>query len=415
MELDLFLHQAVVVLGVSVVVLLASHRLRVPPLAGLLLTGLVIGPSGAGLVSDGEAIHMLAEIGVVLLLFVIGLELSLSRLKEVRRTFLIGGSIQALLTTGIGATAATIAGLSPGPALFFGFVLTLSSTAIVLKLYGDRRETNAPHAKVVLAILIFQDFLIVPMIVLTPMLGGAVAASAGEIGRRFGGSLAAVALAFLAARYLMPLLFHLLVRTRLREVLVLGALGICLAMAWMTHSLGFSLALGAFVAGIIVSETEYSHQVVADMVPFRDVFASVFFVSIGMLVDLRFVASHALTVFGLALAVVMVKAFAGAVATAALRFPARTVAGVALALAQIGEFLLRVDGGWAFPRSVAGGELSTSALSRGADHAGHPGPVAARSCHRAPATRSGFSRSWYRNRSRGEVRPRDRRRSRPQW
>jgi K+:H+ antiporter len=338
MELDTFLQQAVIVLGASVAVLLASHRLKVPPLAGLLITGLVIGPSGAGLVSDGEAIHMLAEIGVVLLLFVIGLELSVSKLKEVRRPFLIGGSIQAVLTTALGAAAATLAGLGPRRALFYGFVLTLSSTAIVLKLYGDRRETDAPHGKVALAILIFQDFLIVPMIVLTPVLGGEVAASAGELAGRFGGSLAAVAAAFLAARYLMPGLFHLLVRTRIREVLVLGALGICLAMAWLTHSLGFSLALGAFVAGIIVSETEYSHQVVADMVPFRDVFASVFFISIGMLVDLRFVASHAPAVFGLALAIVLAKAMTCGAAVAALRFPARTVASVALGLAQIGEF-----------------------------------------------------------------------------
>ena len=338
MELDHFLHQAVVVLGAAVAVLLASHRLRVPPLVGLLLTGLVIGPSGAGLVSDTEAIHVLAEIGVVLLLFVIGLELPLGKLKEIRRPFLIGGSIQAALTTVIGATAASIAGLNPGPALFFGFALTLSSTAIVLKLYGDRRETDAPHGRVALAILIFQDLLIVPMIVLTPVLAGAVAASAAELTRRFGGSLVAALLAFLVARYLMPPLFYELARTRVREVLVLGALGICLAMAWMTHALGFSLALGAFVAGILVSETDYSHQVEADIVPFRDVFASVFFVSVGMLVDLSFVAAHAPTVFALAIAVIAAKIFACGVAVAALRFPVRIVVSTALGLAQIGEF-----------------------------------------------------------------------------
>ncbi len=338
MELDHFLHQAVVVLGAAVVVLLACHRLRVPSLVGLLLTGLAIGPSGAGLVTDGEAIHILAEVGVVLLLFVIGLELSVDRLKELRRLFLVGGSIQAGLTTAVGMAAATVAGLRPGPALFFGFVLTLSSTAIVLKLYGDRREADAPHGKVALAILIFQDFLIVPMIVLTPVLGGEVAASAGEVVRRFGGSLAAAGLAFVAARYLMPGLFHWLVDTRVREVLVLGALGICLGLSWMTHALGFSLALGAFVAGLIISETEYSHQVVADMVPFRDVFASVFFISVGMLVDLKYVATHAFAVFGLAIAAVAVKALICGAAAAALRFPVRTVAAVALGLAQIGEF-----------------------------------------------------------------------------
>ena len=330
MDLDHFLQQAVFVLGAAVAVLLASHRLKVPPLVGLLLTGLAIGPSGAGLVSDDEAIHVLAEIGVVLLLFVIGLELPFSRLQEIRRPFLIGGSIQALLTTAVGAGAATLAGLTPSQALFFGFVLTLSSTAIVLKLYGDRRESDAPHGRMALAILLFQDFLIVPMIVLTPVLGGEVAASTAELVRRFGGSL--------VAHYLMPRLFHMLVKTRIRETLVLGALGICLAMSWLTHSLGFSLALGAFVAGIIISETEYSHQVVADMVPFRDVFASVFVISVGMLVDLDYVASHAGIVFGLALAIVAAKILTGGVAVAALRFPPRTVAAVALGLAQVGEF-----------------------------------------------------------------------------
>ncbi len=338
MDLDHFLQQAVYVLGAAVAVLLASHRLKVPPLAALLITGLAIGPSGTGLVSDAEAIHVLAEIGVVLLLFVIGLELPFSKLREVGRPFLVGGSIQAVLTTALGAGAASLAGFTPSQALFFGFVLTLSSTAIVLKLYGDRRESDAPHGRLALAILLFQDFLIVPMIVLTPVLGGEVAASTAEIARRFGGSLAAAGLALLAARYLMPRLFHLLVKSRIREALVLGALGICLAMAWLTHSLGFSLALGAFVAGIIVSETEYSHQVVADMVPFRDVFASVFFISIGMLVDLAYVASHAGVVFGLALAIVAAKILTGGVAVAALRFPPRTIVSVALGLAQIGEF-----------------------------------------------------------------------------
>ena len=338
MNLDHFLHQSVVVLGAAVLVLLVSHRFKVPPIVGLLLTGLAIGPSASGLVSDAEAIHVLAEIGVVLLLFVIGLELSFGKLKEVGRPFLVGGSVQALVTTAIGALAATAAGLRPGSAVFYGFVLTLSSTAIVLKLLGDRREMEAPHGRVSLAILIFQDFLIVPMIVLTPVLAGAVAASPAELAQRFGGSLAAVALVFVAARYLMPRLFHQFALTRVREVFVLGALGICLAMSWLTHSFGFSLALGAFLAGILVSETEYSHQVVAEILPFRDVFASVFFVSIGMLVDLQFVAQHAVVVFGLALAVVVAKALACALAVAVLRFPLRTVVGVALGLAQIGEF-----------------------------------------------------------------------------
>ena len=338
MELDHFLQQAVVVLGAAVAVLLACHRLRVPPIAGLLVTGLVIGPSGTGLVDDDEAIHVLAEIGVVLLLFAIGLELSFEKLRQARRPFFLGGGAQALLTVAAAFLAASWFGVRPASAVFIGFVITLSSTAIVLKLYDERREGGSPHGRVALAILLFPDFLIVPMIVLTPVLGGEAAASPRDLAARFGASLAAVVLVFLAARYLMPGLFHHFVRTRIRELFVLGALGLCLAMAWLTYSLGFSLALGAFVAGIIVSETEYSHQVVADMGPFRDVFASVFFVSIGMLVDLRWAAGHALAVLALAAAIITVKALTCGAAVAFLRFPARTVAAVALALAQIGEF-----------------------------------------------------------------------------
>ena len=338
MGLDGFLEQAVLVFGAAVVVVLICHRLRLPSLVGLLLTGVVLGPSAFGLVRDTEAIELFAEIGVVFLLFAIGLELSLERLKEMGRPFLLGGSLQAALTLGLVAGGALLAGAPPARAAFFGMVLTLSSTAIVLKLLNDRREAQTPHGKVALAILLFQDFLIVPMIVLTPVLAGAVAASAGELALRFGGSLVAIVLVVLAARVLMPRLLRLIVRTRTRELFVLGTLGICLGMAWATHSLGFSLALGAFVAGLLVSETEYSHQVFADVAPFRDVFASVFFVSIGMLVDVGAAAGRWPQVLGLAAAIVLVKALACGGAAAALRYPARTVAAVGLGLAQIGEF-----------------------------------------------------------------------------
>lgn len=333
-----FLQQAVAVFAAAVVVALICMRLRLPSLVGLLLAGILIGPSALGLVDDVEAIELFAEVGVVLLLFIIGLELSLAGLREMGRPFLLGGSLQAVLTLGMVAAGAVVLGATPSRAIFFGMVVTLSSTAIVLKLLDDRREAQTPHGKVTLAILLFQDFLIVPMIVLTPVLGGAVAASPGALAIRFGGSLLAVALVVVGARVLMPRALHLIVRTRSRELFVLGALAICLGMAWATHSFGFSLALGAFVAGLLVSETEYSHQVFADVAPFRDVFASVFFVSIGMLVDLGAAVARWPAVLGLAVAIVAVKALACGAAAAALHYPARTVMAVGLGLAQIGEF-----------------------------------------------------------------------------
>lgn len=340
-----FLSESVTILVAAIAVLLVCNRLRIPSVVGFLLTGVLIGPSGLGLVSATERVEIFAEIGVVFLLFAIGLEFSLERLKQIRRFFFVGGSMQALLTTGLIALLMIVGGLSLPRSIFQGFLVTLSSTAIVLKLYADRRELDAPHGKILIGILLLQDFLIVPMIVLTPVLAGNVAASAVSIALRFAGSLAVVALVFAVARYLMPRLLHLMVRTRIREVLVLGALAVCLGMAMLTEALEFSLALGAFIAGIIISESEYSHQVVAEVTPFRDVFNSLFFISIGMLLELPFALSHSGSVLGLAGMILVVKAIAGGAAAAILGFPRRIVVIVALALAQIGEFsfvLLRV-------------------------------------------------------------------------
>jgi CPA2 family monovalent cation:H+ antiporter-2 len=337
-EVTHLLGQAVTLLGASVLVLLVCHRLRVPAIVGLLLTGMLIGPSALGLLSDVEVVETSAEIGVVFLLFAIGLEFSLERLQEIRRPFFVGGPVQAAATTAATALLAIALDVEPRRALFFGFLVALSSTAVVLKLYAQRQELDAPQGKLVLGVLLFQDFLIVPMIVLTPVLAGRAEASAKSIALRFGGGVLAVGAVFVVARYLMPRLLYHLARTRIRELFVLGALAVCLGAAWLTERLGFSLALGAFLAGIVVAESEYSHQVVADVAPFRDVFTSVFFISIGMLLDLQFALAHLPLVLGVTAAVFLVKTLTGAAAARVLGVPARVVALVALGLAQIGEF-----------------------------------------------------------------------------
>ncbi len=217
-------------------------------------------------------------------------------------------------------------------------MVSLSSTAVVLKLYEARRELGTPQGKVSLGVLLFQDLLIVPIIVLVPVLAGAVAASAQSLALRFGGAVVAVGAVFFLARFAMPRLLHRVVALRSREVFVLGALVACLAMAWFTHALGFSLALGAFLAGLIVSESEYSHQIVADIAPFRDLFSSIFFVSVGMLVDLSFAATHLPAIAGVAAAVVAAKALIAAAAVRLAGYPLRIAIIVGLALAQIGEF-----------------------------------------------------------------------------
>lgn len=338
MPIEIFLRDAVSLLAASIAVLLVCNRFRIPSIAGFLLTGILIGPSGLRLVARTEQVELFAEIGVVFLLFSIGLEFSLERLRQIRRFFFLGGSMQTGLTTAAAALLALAAGFSLPRAIFLGFLAALSSTAIVLTLYAERRELDAPQGKILIGILLFQDFLIVPMIVLTPILGGEVQASAAAVAGRFAVALLAVALVFFVARYLMPRLLHLLVRTRIREVLVLAALLVCLGMAWLTESFELSLALGGFIAGIIISESEYSHQVVAEVTPFREVFNSLFFISIGMLLDFRFAVDNAAAVLALAGTVLAVKSVAAGSAVALLGFPRRIVTIAGLALAQVGEF-----------------------------------------------------------------------------
>ena len=338
MHLETFLRDSVVVLGSAVVVLLVAARLRVPPLVALLLTGLAIGPSGIGWISDADEVEVFAEIGVVLLLFTIGLEISLERMRELRRAFLIGGSVQTVVTTVVAAGIALAAGFDRGQAVLLGFVMALSSTAIVLKLYADRGESDTPQGRGILGILLFQDLLIVPMIVLVPMLAGEVGTSAKDLAVRFGGSLLAIVTILIVARRFTPPLFDRIASARFREPFVLGSLTICLALAWLTHSFGFSTALGAFVAGLLVSETEYAHQAMADIGPFRDLFVSIFFISIGMLVDLGYALDHLPTILAVALAVIVIKSLIAGGAVAAVGRPHRTRFLVGMGLAQVGEF-----------------------------------------------------------------------------
>lgn len=338
MPIEVFLREAVLLLAAAIGVILLSARLRIPSVVGFLITGVLIGPSVLGLIGEAERVELFAEIGVVFLLFSIGLEFSLERLAQIRRFFFTGGTAQAVLTTGAIAALALGLGFSPSRAVFFGFLATLSSTALVLKLLADRRELDSPHGRIVLGILLFQDFLIVPMIILTPVLGGTIEATPAGLAGRFLLGLAVVGLVFVAGRYLMPRVLHLLVAARVREVLVLGVLAICLGLAWLTNALEFSLALGAFIAGILISETEYSHQVVAEVLPFRDVFNSIFFISIGMLLDVGFALAAPVQVLGLAAILLGVKALTGFVAVWLLRFPARLIVVSALSLAQVGEF-----------------------------------------------------------------------------
>jgi monovalent cation:H+ antiporter-2, CPA2 family len=333
-----FLADFVIILAGAIAVNLLSARLKIPAVVGFLITGLLLGPSGLALISDRHTVQLFAEVGIVFLLFTVGLEFSRERMREIRRAFFLGGSLQGLGTIAAVVAIVVAAGVELRPALFFGFLVTLSSTAVVVRLLDAADELDAPQGKLALGILLFQDFLIVPMILLVPVLAGHATASAAAVSLRLALGLAVVAAVFVIARYLMPRLLLGIVRTGAREVFVLGALLVCLGLALLTESFGFSLALGAFLAGIIVSESDYSPQVIAEVTPFRDVFNSLFFISVGMLLRIEFALQHAGAVLALVLGIVVLKALLVYAAVRLLRIPVRTAAIVAVALAQVGEF-----------------------------------------------------------------------------
>lgn len=338
MEHPSILSVAVPVLAVAVGVVLVCLRLRVAPVAGLLVAGAVIGPSGLALLPEVEAVHEVAELGVMLLLFGIGLELSRERLRGLGRALAIGGPVQTGATTLVAAALALALGAPPREALVIGWVVCLSSTALVLKLYGDRDELQSLHGRSAFAILIFQDLLIVPLLVLVPVLGGDTAAGAGAVLLRLALGLGALAIAIFASRRLASRVLGAAARGRSHEASVLGALAVCLGLAWLSEKVGLSPALGALLGGMLLADSDYAHQALSDVVPLREVFASLFFVSVGMLVDLDALARDAALALGATAAIVLLKAGLGALAVGALGAPRRSALLAGLGLAQIGEF-----------------------------------------------------------------------------
>ena len=332
------LSELVIILAASVLVIFVSHKIKLPPVVGFLLTGILIGPGGFSLVKDTRTVDVLAEIGVVMLLFMIGLEFTLERLKRIQRNFWVGGGLQVVLTTSAAVLVLVLLQVPAKNAVFYGFLVSLSSTAVVLKILSDRNETDTPQGRISLGILIFQDMAIVPMIALVPVLASVRAASPAAIIVRFLLSAGAIAAVFAIARFLMPRVLHIVVRTRIREIFLIASLFICLGMALLTSSLGLSLALGAFLAGGIISESDYSHQVVSDILPFRDVFNSLFFISIGMLLHTGDVWHSRAVIAGLVLSILLLKAVIVILTVRILGYDSRIAVLTGLALAQVGEF-----------------------------------------------------------------------------
>ena len=332
------LTEIVIIFGLSTAVLLVCHRLRVPSIVGFLVTGIIAGPQGLGLIKAVHEVETLAEFGVVLLLFTIGIEFSLKSLLQSRRTVLLGGSLQVFITVVVVFAISRLYGQSFGVSVFVGFLISISSTAIMLKLLQERGEVDSPHGRTVLGISVFQDVVVVPMMLLTPLLAGKTENIGQSLLFLLGKGIAVIALVIIAARYIVPNVLYQITRTRIRELFLLSIVVICFAVAWLTSSIGLSLALGAFLSGLIISESEYSHQALGNILPFRDVFISFFFISIGMLLDLDFLFKNPLPVTVIALGVLALKTLTAGLASVLLGFPIRTTILVGLILCQVGEF-----------------------------------------------------------------------------
>ncbi len=337
MELPL-LQEVVIILGLSVLIILIFQRFKMPSILGFLITGMIAGPNGFSLISASHEVEILSEIGVIFLLFIIGIEFSIKALIKVKKTVLLGGSLQVGGTIALTFVIANLMGLTPPQAVFMGFLIALSSTAIVLKMLQENGQMASPQGRIALAILIFQDVIVVPMILVTPLLagnGGNVWITVLILVGKFAG---VIGLLFLLARYVVPRLLLRVVKAKSRELFILTLVVICFATAWLTSSVGLSLALGAFFAGLIISESDYSHQATASILPFREIFISFFFVSIGMLLDLNYFINNFLLLILFTMGVILLKMSVVLLTVLIMRFPLRTAIISAFTLFQVGEF-----------------------------------------------------------------------------
>lgn len=336
-ELSLLENMAIV-LGAALIGGMVARRLKLPVILGYLAGGIAIGPYGLGLVSDMEQIDTLATIGVVLLLFTLGIEFSLSAVRKMGKVAILGGIGQILATATLGLMAGWLFNWSLVEAVFFGFVIALSSTMIVIKTLMDRGELGSPHGRVMIGILLVQDLSVIPLMVIVPYLDQSGVALLSALGW---GALKAVL--FLGALLVLgfwglPWLMRRLAGERSRELFLLAVVCLGLGAAFGTYYFGLSAAFGAFVAGLLISESEYAHQALADIVPLRDIFATLFFVSLGMLVDLDFAVANPAMVGGVVAIIILGKFVICSFIPWLFGYGGKTMLFVGSGLFQIGEF-----------------------------------------------------------------------------
>ncbi len=327
----------IIILAVSAVVLYVSTRLKLPSIVGFLIAGVLVGPYGIELISTAEEVNVMAEIGILLLLFSIGIEFSLDKLIQAKKYVIIGGSVQVFLSILMFFLGAYFFGLETNQAIFVGMLFAMSSTAIVLQLFQEKGWMNTLFGKTAVSILIFQDIIIIPMMLFAPYLSQNGSPESQSFSKILLGLLIVVAVVF-AARKLVPPLIRSVVHTRNQELFLITIIVICFATAFITNQLGLKLALGAFLAGLIISESEFSFEALKNIMPFKKIFTAIFFISVGMLLNLKFVYENYWLLSGITVLVMFVKFLIIAPTAFFLKIGIRNAIVSGLVLCQVGEF-----------------------------------------------------------------------------
>ncbi|MCG8700103.1 MAG: cation:proton antiporter, partial [Bacteroidales bacterium] len=334
----LILKDIVIIFALATGVNFLFTKLKIPTVVGYLITGILAGPYLFGWVGGKHEIEILAEIGVALLLFTIGMEFSLKHLLRIRKIVFLGGLMQVSITAGTFYVASIFYNLDWKAGLFIGFLAALSSSALVLKLLQERSEISSNYGRTVLGILIFQDLLLVPLLLFTNLLTNGEMNVTREVFILLLKAIFIIALVYAGNKWILPKLLHYIAMTKNQEVFMMTIFLICFSIAMLTSKLGMSLAFGAFLAGLMVSESEYSHNAFANLLPFKDIFTSFFFVSIGMLLDISFVLENPWLVLVSVIMVIGVKTLIAGATGFVLGHTFRGTVMVGLALCQVGEF-----------------------------------------------------------------------------
>ena len=326
------------ILAVSAVALFLCNRLRIPAIVGFLLVGILVGPAGLHVVHAVHQVEQMAEIGVVLLMFTIGIEFSLESLLKIKKILLLGGIVQTAATFALVCAVMLLAGLHWPAAVFTGMIVTLSSTAIVMRSLQTRGEIDTPHGRTALGILIFQDLLAIPMMLAVPLLSGSAGLEMQAVLIFMLKAAVFLIAVIIFARWILPGILHQIGRTRDSDLFLIAVILLGLGIAYASYSIGLSLALGAFLAGLILSESQYGQRALGNILPLRDIFMSFFFVSIGMMLSPATIFANPGLVFGGTVALIVLKGAIVAGAALLLGLPLRSALICGMALAQVGEF-----------------------------------------------------------------------------